>query len=281
MKTFARVLLTLALAACVRPAAPIAPARDYHPTIARDQYGVPTIHGRDEQESAYGLAMAHAEDNFRTIQLVVLASRGRLGATLGPDGAKSDFLWTLLGVKASVERGYERDLSPTIREIFTGYADGLNAYGRSHPSAVLAGADNVTGRDVAAGSALTLPLFWGFDAILGRLADENGHPCAPQHHAEAQTIDWGSNAFAVAPSRSADHHTRVILNSHQPWDGPVAWYEARVESDTGWHMHGGLFPAAPFPVVGSNGVIGWAATVNNPDLADLYRLHTDSAHPGQ
>jgi acyl-homoserine lactone acylase PvdQ len=281
MKFLTCIIVALALAACSRPAPPLAPARAYHPSITRDQYGVPTIHGHDDAEAAYGLAMAHAEDNFRTIQLVVLAARGRLGAYLGEQGAKSDFLWNLLDVKGSVERGYERDLSPAIRAIFTGYADGLNAYGRAHPGEVLPGADNITGRDVAAGSALTLPLFWGFDSILGRLADEHGHPCATRQVADAETIDWGSNAFAVAPSRSADHHTRVILNSHQPWDGPVAWYEARIESDSGWRMHGGLFPGAPFPVVGGNGVLGWAATVNLPDLADLYRLQTDAAHPGQ
>ncbi len=280
MRRAAILLLALALAGCLRDPPPAPAARDYHPTITRDDYGVPTIHGHDDGETAYGLAMAHAEDNFATIQLVVLASRGRLGAYLGEQGAKSDFLWNLLDVEGAVDRGYERDLSPEIRAIFTGYADGLNAYARGHPSEVLPGAQNVTGRDVAAGSALTLPLFWGFDSILGRLADEHGHPCAVQR-AAAETIDWGSNAFAVAPSRSSDHHTRVILNSHQPWDGPVAWYEARIESDSGWRMHGGLFPGAPFPVVGTNGAIGWAATVNLPDLADVYRLRTDAQHPGQ
>src|SRR5215475_11658694 len=111
MKAFVRALLALALAACARAPAPVAPARDYHATITRDQYGVPTIHGKDEQETAYGLAMAHAEDNFRTIQLVILASRGRLGAYLGPDGAKSDFLWNLLDVQGTIDRGYEHDLS--------------------------------------------------------------------------------------------------------------------------------------------------------------------------
>ena len=270
-----------ALAACDAPPPPPAPAaRAYHFETTRDGYGVPTIHGHDDADAAYGLALAHAEDNFRTIQLVVLASRGRLGALLGEQGAKSDFLWNLLDVQGSVARGYDRDLSPEIRAIFTAYADGLNAYGLAHPSEVLPGAQNVTGRDVAAGSALTLPLFWGFDGVLGRLADEHAHPCAVQR-ASAQAIDWGSNAFAVAPSRSADRHTRVILNSHQPWDGPVAWWEARVESDSGWRMHGGLFPGAPFPVVGTNGVLGWAATVNLPDLADIYRLRTDARHRDQ
>lgn len=278
-KLVATIIAALALAACTPepPAQP--PTRDYHPTVTRDAYGVATSHGRDDGEAAYGLALAHAEDNFATIQIVILAARGRLGAHLGEEGAKSDFLWNLLGVQHAVDSGYDQ-LSPEFRAVIEGYAAGLNAYGAAHPSEVLPGAHNVTGHDVAAGSALTLPLFWSFDAVLGRLADEHGHPCAVQQ-AEAQTTDWGSNAFAVAPSRSSDHHTRLIINSHQPWDGPVAWYEAGVESDTGWRVHGGLFPGAPFPVLGTNGALGWAATVNFPDLADLYRLRTDDQHPGQ
>jgi acyl-homoserine lactone acylase PvdQ len=279
MKSWTAIVSALALvAACSAPAP--APGRDYAPTITRDEYGVPTIHGRDDAEAAYGLAMAHAEDNFETIQLVVLAARGRLGGYLGEDGAPSDFLWHLLGIEAAVDAGYESELSDDIRAVMEGYAAGLNAYGAAHPDEVLPGARNVTGRDVAAGSALTVPLFWGFDRVLGLLADESSHPCAPSE-ALAATSEWGSNAFAVAPSRSTDGHTRLIVNSHQPWDGPVAWYEAGVESDSGWRMHGGLFPGAPFPVVGTNGDLGWAATVNFPDLADLYLLQTDSAHPGQ
>src|SRR5204863_4067463 len=131
-----------ALAGCLREPPPAPPARAYHPEITRDAFGVPTVHGHDDAETAYGLAMAHAEDNFRTIQLVVLASRGRLGAYLGEQGAKSDFLWNLLDVQGTVDRGYERDLSPDMRAIFTGYADGLNAYGRAHPDEVLPGAQN-------------------------------------------------------------------------------------------------------------------------------------------
>src|ERR1700759_4320507 len=109
------LILALALTACVPAPPPAPPARAYHPTITRDAYGVPTVHGHDVAETAYGVGMAHAEDNFRTIQLVVLASRGRLGAYLGETGAKSDFLWNLLDVQGTVDRGYDRDLSPEIR----------------------------------------------------------------------------------------------------------------------------------------------------------------------
>ncbi len=278
MRLFIFACAAFALAACAPPAP--APQNQYNPTITRDEYGVPTVHGRTDAEAAYGIGYAHAEDNFETIQLVVLAARGKLGTHLGEQGARSDFLWHLLGVKAAVDAGYERDLSPEFREIIEGYAAGLAAYGAEHPSEVLAGARNPTGRDVAAGSALTLPLFWGFERTLARVVDKDGRPCAVQE-ASAETLDWGSNAFAVAPGRSADGHTRLIVNSHQPWAGPVAWYEAGVSSDTGWRMHGGLFPGSPFPVLGTNGRLGFAATVNLPDLADLYRLTTDDAHPDQ
>src|SRR5690606_3034443 len=126
--------------------APHPPARDYNPTLARDEYGIPSIHGRDDQEAAYGVAYAHAEDNFATIQLVVLAARGKLGAHLGEDGARSDFLWHLLGISQAVEEGFETRLSQEFRDVAQGYADGLNAYARAHPDEVLPGARNVTAR---------------------------------------------------------------------------------------------------------------------------------------
>ncbi len=271
-------LALLVLASCSQ-AAP-APGRNYAPTITRDAYGVPHVHGADDAEVAYGMALAHAEDNFETIQLVILSSRGRVAAHAGRDGAPADFLWHLLNIRETVDNGYDTELSPEFRAIAEAYAAGLNAYGAEHPDEVLPGARNVTGRDVAAGSALTLPLFWGFDSILGVLTNEDSHPCARQQ-ASAESIYRGSNAFAVAPSRSSDGHTRLIVNSHQPWAGPVAWYESGVSSDSGWRMHGGLFPGSPFPVLGTNGDLGFAATVNLPDLADLYLLRTDDAHRGQ
>lgn len=285
MKKSAALLCAIALSMSCGPAPRATYSRtlnplSYNPTITRDAYGVPTVHGRTDAEAAYGLAYAHAEDNFETLQIVVLLARGRLGAHLGEEGARSDFLWHLTRVKEAVEEGYERDLSPRFRAIIEAYAAGLNAYAAEHPDEVLSDARHVTGRDVIAGSALTVPLFWGFERTLGLVTDESAHPCAAEQ-ASAPTIDWGSNAFAVSPRRSDDGHTRLIVNSHQPWDGPVAWYEAGVSSAEGWRMHGGLFPGSPFPVLGTNGRLGFAATVNLPDLADIYQLTTDDAHHGQ
>src|SRR5687767_5376556 len=51
--------------------------------IVRDSFGVPHIFAKTDREVAYGLAYAHAEDNFETIQKGFLASRSMLGMTTG------------------------------------------------------------------------------------------------------------------------------------------------------------------------------------------------------
>ena len=51
-------------------------------------------------------------------------------------------------------------------------------------------------------------------------------PKASQVAVTGPSLPVGSNGIAVAPSKSADGATRLLVNSHQPYVGPVAWYEA-------------------------------------------------------
>src|SRR5215207_347137 len=55
--------------------------------IIRDAYGVPHIFAKTDAEVSYGLAWAHAEDDFATIQKAFLASKGMLGQHNGREGA--------------------------------------------------------------------------------------------------------------------------------------------------------------------------------------------------
>lgn len=84
--------------------------------------------------------------------------------------------------------------------------------------------------------------------------------------AELVKTPTGSNGAAVAPVRSSDGATRLLVNSHQPYTGAVAWYEAVLQSDQGRHVAGGFFPGSPFMLHGHNEHLGWANTVNAPDL---------------
>ncbi len=236
--------------------------------IRRDRWGVPHVKGRTDADAAFGLAWAHAEDDFTTLQEVMAGTRGRLGEMTGAKGAAQDYAYHLLAVRPDVDRGYATKLSPQLRAVVEAYAQGLNLYAARHPEERrLRGLFPIAGKDIVTGFALTSPFFFGLDHTLSALVENK--PLPNDSNLERPR---GSNAFAVAPSRSADGATRLLINSHQPWTGAVAWYEAHVTSDEGLDMAGGLFPIAPFPLNGHNGVLGWANTVNRPDLVDVYRL---------
>ncbi len=248
----------------------LAAAGQYQVRIRRDEWGVPHVLGRRNADAAYGLGFAQAEDDFPTVSQVLLATRGRLAAVEGLGAAPTDYVAALLEPYRRLEQGYERDLPPDLRAVLEGYADGVNHYAALHPEEVPPGLLPVTGRDIAAGFIFKTPFFYGLDRELRRLNDLPADP-----------LPKGSNGVAVAPSRSADGATRLLVNSHQPYTGPVAWYEAVVRSEEGWHVAGGFFPGSPFLLHGHNAHLGWANTVNAPDLVDTYRLVVDADQPGR
>ena len=253
-------------------AAFIAKAAQYEVRIRRDSWGVPHILGKTDGDVAFGLAFAHAEDDFATIQDVALATRGTLAASVGPKGAVTDYLVHLFRVWETINARYEKDLPADVRRIAEAYADGVNYYAALHPGKVKPGLLPFTGKDVVAGFVFKTPFFYGLDSMLRKLnADTGGKPLP----------EIGSNGVAVGPRRSADGATRLLVNSHQPYVGPVSWYEVVLQSGEGWHVAGGVFPGSPVMLHGHNEHLGWANTVNRPDLADIYRLTVNPANANQ
>ena len=256
------------------------PKRTYDVEIVRDSYGVPHINGKTDADTAYGLAFAHAEDDFSTIEDVVAMTRGRYGALAGSDGAKVDYVMHLLGARETAEKRY-MELSPEVRAVAEAYAAGVNHYASKHLEEVrLSKLFPVTGQDIVTGFVLRAPFFYGLDSAIGALTE--GKPLPKESAAPMTPIGRdpemnGSNAFAIAPKRMADGKTWLISNSHQPYEGQVAWYEAVTHSGEGLHMAGALFPGSPFVLLGHNRHLGWTNTVNRPDLIDVYKLVMNKA----
>jgi len=254
------------------PATLIARASHYDVRIRRDIWGVPHILGKTDADVAFGLGFAHSEDDFATIQDVALATRGTLAAANGPSGATTDYLVRVFRVWENVNARYERDLPPDLRKVVEAYADGVNYYAALHPDQVKGNLLPLTGKDVIAGFVFKTPFFYGLDSMLRKLNQDTGGKPLPE---------IGSNGLAVGPHRSADGATRLLVNSHQPYEGPVSWYEVVLQSGEGWHVVGGIFPGAPFMLHGHNEHLGWANTVNDPDLADIYRLTINPQNENQ
>ena len=88
----------------------------------------------------------------------------------------------------------------------------------------------------------------------------------------------GSNTFAFNSSKTTDGNTYLAINTHQPLDGPVSWYEAHLCSEEGTNIIGALFAGTPSILIGANQHLGWAHTVNYPDKTDVFKLEM---HPSK
>jgi penicillin amidase/acyl-homoserine-lactone acylase len=264
-------VLTVATAA---EAAPPAPRGAWDVRIRRDEWGVPHVLGKTDADAAYGLGYAQSEDDFATLQEAVFTGRGRLAELTGPAGVESDYLVALQDVAGTVRRRYAHDLEAHTKAVMEAYAAGANAYAAKHPGVAAPGLLPITGRDLAASTTYRGPTFYGLDDLFRRTM----RPTSRKTAEVEDRLEVGSNGVAVAPSRSADGATRLLVNSHQPYVGPLAWYEAVVESAEGWHVAGGFFPGGPFMLHGHNAHLGWASTVDSPDLADVYELSVNPAN---
>ena len=273
--------------------------------ITRDDWGVPHVHGSTDADAAFGLAYAHAQDDFKTIQDVLIASRGKLsefygvkiksvkvflnllkGDISGLQGIQNvanDYFVNVIGIWDDLDKRYQNEVPLDVRMICNGYAAGINQYAIDNPKSVFKKLYPLKGVDIIAGFMHRTPLFYGMGGVLNKLLkskppeqigyNSNDEKGIMQMHA--------SNVFAVSPNRSSDGYTRLMVNSHQPWAGPVAWYEAHITSDDGWDIITGLFPGSPVGLVGHNPDLGWSHTVNDPDLIDVFRLEINPYNENQ
>ncbi|MBX2818868.1 MAG: acylase [Rhodothermaceae bacterium] len=246
-----------------------------HLVIHRDTWGVPHIFGKTNADAAFGLAYAHAEDDFTTIQTTLLAARARVGHYLGRDGATVDFFVKFFDFPGQGDAKYD-EMSDAFKQVAEGYVNGINYYAETHPKEVQYDIFPVRPEDIITGYIMSIASFIGVPGRVSELfEEERRHRISKNGEGDEEEIK-GSNAFAFAPHRTADGSTVLVANTHQPWTGPLAWYEAHVKSEEGWNAAGGLFPGSPVLTIGFNEHLGWTHTVNRPDLIDTFVL---TMHP--
>ncbi len=251
--------------------------RDYKANveIVRDSFGVPHIFGKTDADVGYGLGWATCEDDFKTLQWMFLAGKKMAGRNLGKDGAIIDYAVNLLRVRELVDERYEKDLSPHVREIIEAMTAGVNSYAKLHPDEVIIKkAFPASPHDIVAGYVLAESLLSGIDGPLKRIVNgtqptvafaEKGH---------------GSNGIAFNSAKTKDGSTYLDINSHQPLEGPLSWYEVHLCSEEGWNVMGGTFHGGVTVFHGVNEYLGWAHTVNNFDGVDVFQLEADPKKKG-
>ena len=291
-------------------------SNNYSYEINRDIYGVPHITGIKDKDAAFGFGFAQTEDDYENIEFVIKMARGELSDfNISPDslislfniisgsgdimenisaieGVELDYLVKFLNTEDTALR-LKKTVDPKILMYLKGYADGINYWAALNSNKIDKSLFPVTENDLLTGMIFRMPLFYGLDYHIDQLvklmSDDNEQVVLQNELSNNKLVaaikshfkPSGSNAFAISKKRSADDDTMLVINSHQPLTGPVAWYEAHIKSDEGLNIMGGTFPGSPFIHVGFNEYLGWGATVNQPDLADIYELTINPENENQ
>jgi acyl-homoserine-lactone acylase len=243
---------------------------NYQVTIVRDSFGVPHIFGKTDADCAYGLVYSACEDDFKTVQWGMLLARGKLGLLMGIEGAKIDYAVQLLGVPDIIQERYEKDLSPEFRKLLDAAAAAGNDYLRNHPEKLrFRSLLPIRPTDFIAGYMLSMALMTGVDGAIKSVVGESVPTIAYDRERR------GSNALAMNSSATADGSVFLDINSHQPLEGPMSWYEAHLQSEEGLNIHGSTFHGAVSIFHGVNEYLGWAHTTNYFDPIDIYQLQAD------
>lgn len=242
--------------------------------IVRDSFGIPHIFAKTDAAVTYGLAWAEAEDDFKSMQEVMLPVKGRMGKVMGKKGAAGDYAFQLFRCMDITQEKWNT-LSPEFLKVVYAYVQALNDYAKKHPAEVL---DKklfpVTPQEYIAASVFALTIFNGADQALVRIFN-NAEWLAPELNKK------GSNSSAVHSSKTTTGENFLFINAHQPNTGSQAFYEAHICSEEGLNITGGLLAGGPCILHGANENLGWAHTVNYCDRMDEYQLEMNPDNPRQ
>jgi penicillin G amidase len=72
--------------------------------IERDAHGVPHIIAASEQDAAFGLGYAHAQDRLWQMEMNRRVAAGRLAEVLGPAALDTDKFLRTVGIRRAAER---------------------------------------------------------------------------------------------------------------------------------------------------------------------------------
>jgi len=268
-------------------------------TIRRDEWGVAHIHGKTHADTFFGMGYAQAEDYFWQLEDTCIRALGRYAEVAGDSGLPNDILNRSFEVPRRSREDFQK-LKPEHQQMAAAYTDGINRFLATHretrprllkqfePWYVLAMDRHMILDFIYRRSHVKRPVARGPLDIAGvqvrgdatRFATEAWAIPIPQVTRFAAEVHSaiGSNAWAIAGSRTKSGSAMLFVNPHQPWYGMGQFHEVHVRSDEGLNFSGACFFGNPFPTIGHSEYLGWTYTVNSPDVADAWRVTFDDAN---
>jgi acyl-homoserine-lactone acylase len=229
--------------------------------ILWDAYGVPHIYAKTEAGGFFGFGYAQTQAHGDILLRMLGEARGRAAEYWGAKYASQDRWLVANDVPARARQWYAAQ-TPQMRADLDAFAGGINAYAKAYPGKLAPEVLRVlpiSGVDII-GHAHRLMNFVYIAADQRVLADP-----------EVNTAG-GSNAWAVAPSRSASGHAMLLANPHLPWAPSIlTYFEAQITAP-GLSIYGATQVGLPVLRFGFNNNLGFTNTVNTIQGYTSYKL---------
>ncbi len=273
------VPLALAFAAEAPRATALTPEADdlwQQVEVVRTAHGVPHIRAENLRAAGYALAWVQCEDYGDRTPMRLVGARGLAARFRGRESLEADF--EALRARDRAIETYHL-LDQETRDVYDGFAAGVSRYvelnSEDFPPGMPA---DFSGYDVAAlhiGDGPSAARVRRFRAALeGRSGGARDGP-GPPESAEMSVSEDGSNAWALAPSRTKSRKAILLRNPHLAWT--AGYYEAHLTVPGIVDFYGDFRIGGAFGIVGGfNRNLGWATTNSNSgDLTEVYALAID------
>lgn len=231
--------------------------------ILWDTWGVPHLYAGDPEGLLRAFGWAQMESHGDLVLELYGQARGRAAEYWGEDQLESDRWVRTMGIPERAQQWYEAQ-TPEFRRCLDAFASGINEYAETHPDAIGERVRTVLPVDAVDVLAHTQRVIH-FSFV--------GRPRAVDQ-ARQLVAGEGSNAWAIAPSRSEAGHAMLLINPHLAWSGQQLFSEVHLVGP-GIDFYGANLVGFPVPVLGFNHDLGWTHTVNTFDGADSYELTLD------
>ena len=297
---FALTLLLFGCAPTLRPPTPTTgPGARLRPEtlaeqveVIRTDYGVPHVYADNLQALGYALGYLQLEDYGERVPMGLIRARGELARHVGRRALDSDFenrpYYLLAGdIYMRLEQG--------TRDVYEGFAAGVNRYVQRYPNEFPSWMrPQFTGLDVAA-LYVYRPNARQVRRWVNRIreADEAplldpggsvGNGLAPDGKAEKEStvdtsivsVEEGSSAWALAPSRTVRNAAILMRNPHLGWD--AGYWEVHTVVPGRLNFYGDFRIGGPLGIIGGfNRQLGFATTNNSVNNTEVYALEADPA----
>jgi penicillin amidase len=249
-------------------------------SVTFDTLGVPHIQAASIEDALVAQGYVTAQDRLFQMDALRRFDAGELAEVFGPVALDNDRESRRLRLRRIAEAAYVT-MPEADRNAMAAYARGVNAYIESHlgnlPVEFTLARYQPRPWSVVDSLLICLHMFRSLtttwkDELIKREMMKEGDPklvealFPPRSGAEVQP---GSNAWALAGSRTASGKPLLSNDMHLEYSIPGIWYMTQIEAP-GLDVSGVALPGTPGVIVGHNRRIAWGITNLQFDVQDLY-----------